>query len=123
MKGTITDHRAHVELLIKGNGSQAKAEFVVDTGYTGTLALPLADCVALQLTRSGERDSYLADGSRIRLEIYLLTVDWDGNEREVEILAIGRERLLGAILLDGYKLCLDYSSKTLTIEEAWTKQL
>ena len=94
--GTITNLRSHIELFIQGNGIQARAEFTIDTGYNGTLTLPLADCLSLGLTRRGSRRSLLADGSHVRLEMYRLIVSWDGRDREVEILAVGQERLLGA---------------------------
>lgn len=114
--GAITDLRPHINLLIKGANAQALAEFTIDTGYSGTLTLPLADCTALGLPLIGERDSFLADGSQIVLKMYRLTVVWEDIERKVEILAIGQERLLGATMLEGYKLCLDYGANTLTIE-------
>ena len=118
MTGTITNLRPHIEMFIKGDGIQAKAEFTIDTGYNGTLTLPLADCLALGLSRRGTRRSLLADGSQVRLEMYRLLVTWDGRDREVEILAVGQERLLGETMLEGYKLCLDYGTNTLTIEES-----
>ncbi len=118
MTGTITDHRAYMILLIKGESVQANAEFLVDTGYTGTLTLPLADCIALRLPRIGERESSLADGSKIVTAMYTLTVVWDGEQREVEILAVGKERLLGTILLEGYEICLDFGNNTLTLKES-----
>ncbi len=104
-------------MLIKGESVSAFAEFTIDTGYSGTLALPLADCVTLGLTRIGERDSFLADGSTIVLEMYRLGIVWDGNERDFEVLTVGEERLLGAQVLNGYELCLNYESNTLTIKE------
>ena len=45
MTGTITDGRPQINLLIKGTTAQALAEFTIDTGYSGTLTLPLADCI------------------------------------------------------------------------------
>ena len=54
----------------------------------------------------------------IDLNVHLLTVEWDGREREVEIFAVGEEPLLGAVMLDDYKLCLDFGNNTLTIEES-----
>ena len=117
MTGTITDGRPHVNLLIKGGGKQALAEFTVDTGYSDTLALPLADCVALDLRETGIRDSFLADGSIIGLKMYELTLVWDGKVCEFEILAIGAERLLGAQVLKGYELCLNYDTNLLTIKK------
>jgi len=114
--GTITDGRPHVNLIIKGESKQALAEFTVDTGYSGTLTLPLSDCLALGLSWIGIKPTTLADGSQIRLAIYRLTVVWDGNERKFDILAIGEERLLGAQILDGYELCLNYATNALTIQ-------
>ncbi len=118
--GTITDLRPHIKLFIKGEGIQAFAEFTIDTGYSGTMTLPLEDCVMLKLPRVGERDSFLADGSTITLEMYLLSTHWDGTEIPIEILAIGQERLLGAGMLKGYKLCLDFGNNTLIIEASTT---
>ena len=116
--GIITDLRPHIDLLIKGATAQARAEFTIDTGYNGTLTLPLSDCHALGLSRRGKKRSLLADGSEVRLDIYRLTVIWDDKDREVEILAVGQERLLGATMLEGYKLCLDYGANTLTLEKS-----
>ena len=118
MIGAIANLRPYIELFIQGNGKQAKAEFTIDTGYNGTLTLPLDECRALGLSYRGTRRSLLADGSQVRLEMYRLVVNWDGRERDVEILAIGQERLLGATMLEGYKLCLDYGANSLTIEES-----
>ena len=117
MTGTITDLRPHINLLIKGAGVQALAEFTIDTGYSGTMTLPLADCVALGLIFQGRRNSFLADGSKVRLAVYILTVVWDGSERDVEIFAVGEERLLGAAMLEDYELCLNFSANTLAIRE------
>ena len=52
MTGTITDLRPHIQLFIKGEGRQAFAEFTIDTGYSGTMTLPLQDCVTLGLPRT-----------------------------------------------------------------------
>ena len=118
MTGTITNLRPHTELFIKGFGGQGVVEFTIDTGYTGTFTLPLATCEALQLKPLPDVLSYLADGTRIAVRAYVLTVAWDGSEGEVEILAIGQEPLLGATMLEGYELCLNYVTNTLAIKAA-----
>ena len=118
MTGTITNLRPHLELFVKGIGGQGKVSFVVDTGYNGTLTLPPEVCVALQLKPENIIRSQLADGTRIKLQSYILLVEWDGEERKVEILATGEEPLLGVTMLEGYKLCLDFSANTLTVELA-----
>ncbi len=105
-------------MLIKGEGKQALAEFTIDTGYSGTFTLPLADCLALGLLYTGSKRTTLADGSQIRLGIYQIAVIWNDKEQDFEILAVGEERLLGTQFLEGYKLCLDFGKNTLTIEKS-----
>ena len=75
MTGTITNLRPHISLFVKGAGGQGDAEFTVDTGYNGTFTLPLADCQSLQLIPLDSVSSFLADGSQIDLESYLLMVE------------------------------------------------
>ena len=118
MSGIITNFRPQVRLYVKGSGGHGIIEFTVDTGYQGTLTLSEADCRALQLPFIRSSRHFLADGSEVRLDVYLLTVEWDGSERDVEILALGEEPLLGATMLDGCKLCLDFGRGTLLIEES-----
>lgn len=118
MTGTITNLRPHVELFITGPGGQGRVEFTIDTGYSGTLTLPPAVCRSLQLAEADRVRSRLADGSQILLTSYYLTVEWDSEERLVEILAVGEEPLLGATMLEDYELCLNYAANTLTIKAA-----
>ena len=118
MNGTITNLRPHLNLLIKGEGSQGVFEFTVDTGYEGTFTLSAADSAALQLPWLRKQRSFLADGSSRQLDVYRLAVVWDGEERNAEILAVGQEPLVGATMLQGYELCLNYATNTLTIKTA-----
>lgn len=43
----------------------------------------------------------LADGHRVTLRVYAATVLWDGEERDIDVLAIGNEPLVGMSLLEG----------------------
>ena len=106
MTGTITHRRAYITLFVSGMGGQGNVEFTIDTGFTGELTLPPAACEALQLPLMSRRLTYLADGSEITLSVYLLTLLWDGIKREVEVLAIESEPLLGMTFLEGYEVCL-----------------
>ncbi len=118
MSGTIVNLRPQIRLHIKGLGGHGIFEFTVDTGYQGTLTLAEADCIALRLSFVRDSRHFLADGSEILLRVYLLSVEWDGSEREVEILALGEEPLLGATMLEGCKICLDYRTNILSIEKS-----
>ena len=46
----------------------------------------------------------MADGSLIWTEVYSVLMDWDGVEREVEVIAVESEPLIGMTMLEGYDL-------------------
>jgi clan AA aspartic protease len=100
--GKVTNLRPHVDLFVHGEGGQGNVEFTLDTGFTAELTLPLKACIALKLPLMRERRSFLADGSEVSLEVYMITLNWDGEEREAEVLALDSEPLLGMTMLKGY---------------------
>ena len=51
----------------------------------------------------------LADGSQVIVAVYLATITWEGVERNVEALAMGKRPLLGTSLLDGFKLEAEFN--------------
>src|SRR5205807_5760551 len=62
-------------------------EVVVDTGFTGYLTLPPARIAALQL-RFQQRQTYtLGDGTDVAFDVYLATVRWEGQKRDIAVLA------------------------------------
>ena len=100
--GTVSNRHALIALFVSGPGGQGDVEFVLDTGFTGYITLPLAACLALNLPFQGYQPSSLADTSQRLLDIYRLTIVWDGEQREVDVLAIDSAPLIGMSLLDGY---------------------
>jgi len=50
--------------------------------------------------------AFLADRSQTLLDSYLITLLFESVEREVEVLAIESEPLLGMTFLEGYEVCL-----------------
>lgn len=102
MTGTITNRRAHIELPVRGAGGQGMVEFTIDTGYTALMTMPLPYCAALKLELMGEDPAFLADGSVIWTKIYKVIAVWDGEEREVDVIALESEPLIGMTMLDGY---------------------
>jgi predicted aspartyl protease len=60
----------------------------------------------------------LADNSEVLLPLYEAIVLWDGEEREVLVIATGRRPLLGTALLDEQELVIQFTEGGLvTIEE------
>ncbi|MGH2585158.1 MAG: clan AA aspartic protease [Dehalococcoidia bacterium] len=84
-------------------------ECVVDTGFTGFLTLPPAAVARLELPFFSTIAADLADGSTVYVAVHIATIDWDGEERDVEVLATGARPLLGTLLLDGHELSVRFT--------------
>ncbi len=86
------------------NGQQEAVEFQVDTGFNGSLQLPLAIAVRLGLAQEEAVMMRLSNGSRVQVPVYRVQVSWDGLEKSVDLPAAGQQPLIGTGLLDGHRL-------------------
>src|SRR5262245_49252266 len=77
---------------------------VIDTGFNGFLTLPPSLTSALGLKWLCRQQGQLADGSLQAFDVYVATVDWDGQGRSVEVDAANTQPLLGMALLHGSEL-------------------
>src|SRR6266542_3634933 len=94
--GSVINRHALVSLpLIVLGRQKIEIEFVLDTGFAGFLTLPAAAATRLGLTFNRRIAAHLADGNRAVVSVHEVTILWDGEEREVEVLAIGNQPLLG----------------------------
>jgi len=99
--GTVLHRRTLVDLNLRGpTGREAELEFVLDTGFTGVLTLMPSACKALELRYIRPQPASLAEGSSIILEVYQASLVWNGEEHDVEILAMYGEPLIGMTLLE-----------------------
>ncbi len=107
--GTVDPRRrAIIRLELRGpNGQQETVDFQVDTGFNGTLQVPLAVALRLGLVQEETVTMRLADGERITVAIYGAVVVWDGSEKQVAMPTAGRQPLLGTGLLDSHNLNID----------------
>ena len=93
-------------------------EFVIDTGFSGELTLPIAAVAALELPYDYTNVIRLADDSPLEVPIHRAVIQWNGSERKVRVLATGRRPLLGTALLDDYELRAQFrESGLVTVEE------
>ncbi len=103
---------ARLEALLRLNvrgptGIEIEVDALIDTGFTGSLMLPLATVAALGLIKRSGGSAILADGSVRHVDTYGAEVTWDGMSRGVMVSAVGDEALVGMILLAGYRLLVD----------------
>ena len=109
IKGTVNRaYEAVVSLPLRGPAGQARdVDAVVDTGFTRFLTLPQTMVAELGLGYRGVNRVILADGSETTLEVYGVTVLWDGQPRVVVAYASGTIPLVGMSLLHRHNLNVD----------------
>jgi clan AA aspartic protease len=107
--GRVTARReAIVALQLRAaDGSPEAVEAVIDTGFTGFLALPADLIAALGLPLAGLQRTFLADGSETVLIAYEATVHWHGEELVVKTLEVEGDALIGMSLLEGSCLTME----------------
>ena len=99
---------AIIPLQVLGPGSkQINIDAVIDTGFNDYLTLLPIQVTALSLPQQAVLRATLGDGSIISLPVYSATIIWDGQARQVEVLAANSEPLIGTALLRGYRLTID----------------
>ena len=106
MTGAVnTDLEALLRLTVRDGGGQPQVvEAVIDTGFNGFLTLPPALIAVLGLTWLCRQQGQLADGSIQTFDVYVATVDWDGQPRGVEVEAADAQPLIGMALMQGSDL-------------------
>ena len=105
------DARGHprLDLVLRGPFGYEQRNVVIDTGFTGAVGVPEAVADRLGLRGRGHRPTLLADGRLHMAPIYLLDVDWVNGTVIAEALETsGTEVLIGAGLLRGHQLAVDY---------------
>ncbi len=109
-EGTVNvRHEAVVKLRLRGpSGVETELAALVDTAFTGYLALP-PDIASnlLGLTRRTTGNAKLGDGSSRGFDVFAADVWWSGGWRTVSAAALGRDPLVGMRLLAGHRLTID----------------
>jgi clan AA aspartic protease len=122
MRGRVADdgREAILPLTVVGrSGVRAEVEATVDTGFTGSLCLPLDIVRSLSAPFVGRGVAVLADGSMVETSYHRVRVLWHGRERAIQALVTKGGPLVGMTLLRGSVLTIAVSpGGEVTIEEA-----
>jgi clan AA aspartic protease len=110
IQGNVVGLQAQIGVLfcLADRSQILEIKCVIDTGFEGCLTLPPAAVAQLQLPYLTNLNANLADNSSIQTEVYLSTILWNGVERNVPVLAMGRRPLIGTALLRDYHLGIDF---------------
>jgi clan AA aspartic protease len=100
MIGQVVNRRAVMPIIFRLAGRpDLTIEFVIDTGFSGALALSPTAVTALGLPFLEDTFANLANDQTVAVPVYTATGIWHGIERAVRVLAVGRRPLLGTALL------------------------
>jgi clan AA aspartic protease len=114
MTGSVSERHALMPVTLRlASQPDLTIEFVVDTGFTDFLALPSPAVAAIGLPLLYRLPASLANDDEVELAAHVATILWDGAEREVRVLAVGRRPLLGTSMLDGHELVAQFAESGL----------
>jgi clan AA aspartic protease len=111
MIGGTVGARLHATILLKVLGPTGQTQEItaaIDTGYNGTLTLPLAVVTALSLTPLAAKTVALGDNGRKVMSFFDADVLWDGQVQRARVLCVEVDPLIGTALLKGYHLGIDF---------------
>jgi clan AA aspartic protease len=108
-------------VLIQVSEAQGEHEFVVDTGFSGSLYLPDKNIVAWRLPFIASIPVVLADQTTIIADAYECTVTWFDTRLRVTVLAgpLDCDSLVGMELLEGCRIDLDGPANEVRIDHLW----
>jgi clan AA aspartic protease len=89
-------------------GERIPMNVLVDTGFTGSLSLPLSVVSRLGLLKIGSDSVQFGDGSVLAADLYEVDIEWDGLRRTIYADAFGAELLIGTELLRDYELFIRF---------------
>lgn len=80
---------------------------LIDTGFEGYLFLSRDIILTLELPFRSSIPLVLANGTQTQQDLYKAIIYWDGYDKEVEVIEMDAEPLLGMAMLQGYKLGIE----------------
>jgi len=100
MKGRVENSGAVIPVTFHlETGQLLQIEFVVDTGFTGALALPLGAVRHLRLPFEQEVKADLPDSSVISVPVHFADIEWNETRKRVRVLGMGQTPHIGIALL------------------------
>ncbi len=105
--GTVLEARVRIDIA-GANLIFQTLEVVVDTGFTGSLALPQSIVHELGLEGAGRRHVTLADGQTIETPACIARLLWHGQPLDVRVPMMDSPPMIGSELLAGSHLAIDW---------------
>ena len=101
-------HQPIITLTVQApSGQTRQLDAIVDTGFNHFLSLPSTLVSELELPFESRLEVVVADGRVTNLDIHNVSVLWDGQLRDIQVCASHGTPLVGMLMLDGHRLCID----------------
>ena len=106
--GTITGHEPVINVMVHGvSGRRINVSFVLDTGFTGFLILPPDIVESLGVDVISPVSLHTPGRRRTHGTLHRVKVDWDGELRDMEVICMESDALLGMSALEDYEVVLE----------------
>ena len=103
--GKIRDNEIVIRFRVfDSSGTPHEVESVLDTGFSSPLSLPPSLIQSFQLVWQNRGRVVLGDGSECLFDVYEATIEWDGEERLVQVHQSNSDPLIGMALLRGFEV-------------------
>ena len=90
--------------VLASDGTECSVDAILDTGFNDSLTLPLSLIAELGLPWKLRETAVLANGQSEEVDVYGATILWDGEEKDILVLGLEAESLLGMEMLLGFDL-------------------
>ena len=97
--GLFRDEHPRVTVKLIGTGTSLDISFIVDTGFAGDIKVSPSTVAKLGLEFICPQVRRLADGQEVSYSLHTAVIDWSGGPREVEVLAMDGDDLIGTGLI------------------------
>ncbi|MEK6407695.1 MAG: hypothetical protein AABN34_12085 [Acidobacteriota bacterium] len=106
-----------VEIGLKRGDPVTTIPAVVDTGFSGGICLSEDYVEHIEMTFEYAEPYELANGEVIVKDVFRGTIVFDGRVHEVDLIfTASQDSLIGASLLEDYRLIISYPERTVRIE-------
>ena len=107
ISGIDNENQVRIEAKILGLYKSITYGCILDTGYSGTIVLPLTIAVELGLEKAGVASVTLADGSTQIVPTFICKIEIGGIIQDADTLVMGSEVLLGMGIMEKYQVFID----------------
>lgn len=98
-----------IQLIVRDSmGADHRVNFLIDTGFSGYVALPAQWISRLGLTVQGDGQLTLADNQNIVTSMYETTLVWNNTIRTIDVFELPGDPMIGTSLLFDFRLTINF---------------